>query len=189
MGLSSFPSSVSEGVLPILIINTAMSFTIVKDILIYILQIVGLKSNTEPEFIDPLWSHPSENTPATNSGQAQVQVIAEEIRQSLPITQFKSFCDGSVMGNGNTVECSVCLSKFEDGDETRELPCCHFFHMTCLDKWLEHQQTTCPLCRSSLVPEDRAMSNRSREQELSDDFIFWCSSYNESGYHGMWTER
>ncbi|GLJ08701.1 hypothetical protein SUGI_0093930 [Cryptomeria japonica] len=39
MGLSSFPNTVSEGVLPILIVNTALSFAIIKDILRSILQI------------------------------------------------------------------------------------------------------------------------------------------------------
>lgn len=49
------------------------------------------------------------------------------------------------------VECAVCLNKIEDDDETRELRCNHHFHKTCLDSWLAHRHTTCPLCRDNLM--------------------------------------
>ncbi|XP_024987872.1 E3 ubiquitin-protein ligase EL5-like [Cynara cardunculus var. scolymus] len=53
--------------------------------------------------------------------------------------------------NDEEVECAVCLSKIEDDDETRELRCDHLFHKNCLDSWLAHRHTTCPLCRDNLV--------------------------------------
>uniref|UniRef100_A0A0D6R3W6 RING-type domain-containing protein n=1 Tax=Araucaria cunninghamii TaxID=56994 RepID=A0A0D6R3W6_ARACU len=195
MGLSSFPSTVSEGVLPILIVNTALSFAIIKDILRSILQIVGLTPHTEPEFIDPSWPYPNENTNALNtpadmasSGphNPEVHLIAEEIRQSLPVKRFQF--DGPASNEDDDdghVECAVCLCKFEEGVEIRQLPCCHFFHRPCLDKWLDHQQTTCPLCRSCLITQDM----RLREHELTDELLFWYSSFQEAGYHGMWIER
>lgn len=49
------------------------------------------------------------------------------------------------------MECSVCLSKIEDDDETRELRCDHLFHKNCLDRWVAHRHSTCPLCRDDLV--------------------------------------
>ncbi|CAL1391846.1 unnamed protein product [Linum trigynum] len=52
-------------------------------------------------------------------------------------------------------ECAVCLSKVEQGDEIRELPCRHVFHKVCLDRWCQssftRRQPTCPLCRRSLT--------------------------------------
>ncbi|KAB1199155.1 putative E3 ubiquitin-protein ligase RHA2B [Morella rubra] len=50
------------------------------------------------------------------------------------------------------VECSVCLSKIEDGDEIRRLRCDHPFHRVCLDRWLGYKNPTCPLRRESLAP-------------------------------------
>ncbi|XP_010460006.1 PREDICTED: E3 ubiquitin-protein ligase ATL15-like [Camelina sativa] len=50
------------------------------------------------------------------------------------------------------LECPVCLNEFEDDETLRLIPqCCHVFHPGCIDAWLR-SQTTCPLCRSNLVP-------------------------------------
>ncbi|KAL3845836.1 hypothetical protein ACJIZ3_003239 [Penstemon smallii] len=52
------------------------------------------------------------------------------------------------------VECRICLSEFATGDEGREIKDCkHVFHRNCLEKWLQGYRGTCPLCRSSVVPE------------------------------------
>lgn len=188
MGLSSFPTTVSEGVLPILIVNTALSFAIIKDILRSFLQIVGLTTGNEPDSNDPSWPYPSENSPATSTDHSEVQFVAEEIRQSLPIKKFQSCSDGSVGSDNTHVECAVCLCKFEEGVEIRQLPCCHLFHRSCLDKWLDHQQITCPLCRSCLISEEAAKNIRLREQELTDELVFWCSSFQDAAYHPTWIE-
>lgn len=51
--------------------------------------------------------------------------------------------------------CAVCLHELEAGDEARRPGNCrHVFHRCCLDRWTEHDQRTCPLCRTPLVPED-----------------------------------
>ncbi|GJS04715.1 probable E3 ubiquitin-protein ligase XERICO [Tanacetum coccineum] len=50
-------------------------------------------------------------------------------------------------------ECSVCLSVLDHGDEIRKLKCKHTFHKVCVDKWLEQDRPTCPICRSLVLPE------------------------------------
>lgn len=46
--------------------------------------------------------------------------------------------------------CTVCLADYHKEDVLRILPSCgHFFHMTCIDIWLQ-QHSTCPVCRMSL---------------------------------------
>ncbi|KAK9019636.1 hypothetical protein V6N11_054151 [Hibiscus sabdariffa] len=48
------------------------------------------------------------------------------------------------------VRCIVCLSEYHTDDILRILPYCgHFFHVTCIDTWLQ-QHSTCPVCRLSL---------------------------------------
>ncbi|XP_068648784.1 E3 ubiquitin-protein ligase At1g63170-like [Aristolochia californica] len=42
--------------------------------------------------------------------------------------------------------CSICLAKYGDNEELRELPCVHFFHVECVDKWLKIN-ASCPLCK------------------------------------------
>ncbi|GAB2266678.1 hypothetical protein Dimus_001673 [Dionaea muscipula] len=51
------------------------------------------------------------------------------------------------------LECSVCLSEFEDGEAGRILPKCrHCFHVDCIDMWF-HSHSTCPLCRGPVDAE------------------------------------
>ncbi|RVW28941.1 E3 ubiquitin-protein ligase [Vitis vinifera] len=86
---------------------------------------------------------------------------------ALPTCKFKSKESGGRSGDeggivlaagtekertlsGEEVVCCICLRKFADNDEVREVPCCsHFFHVGCLDKWLKIK-ARCPLCQSQL---------------------------------------
>ncbi|XP_020583092.1 E3 ubiquitin-protein ligase RHA2B-like [Phalaenopsis equestris] len=47
--------------------------------------------------------------------------------------------------------CVFCLSDVVEGEEIRKLRCSHLFHRICLDKWLQYQKLSCPLCRCSLL--------------------------------------
>ncbi|XP_076928750.1 E3 ubiquitin-protein ligase At1g63170-like isoform X2 [Bidens hawaiensis] len=70
-------------------------------------------------------------------------------------TDFSS-CEGGVVAAGTEKEhvisgedavCCICLAKYANNDELRELHCSHFFHKNCVDKWLKIN-ASCPLCKS-----------------------------------------
>ncbi|PWA57389.1 Zinc finger, RING/FYVE/PHD-type [Artemisia annua] len=97
------------------------------------------------------------------------------------VLQQRDTCYGLGMKRFNSeeeVECAVCLSKIEDDDETRELRCDHLFHINCLDRWLAHGHTTCPLCRDDLVPSPPNINPYCHIQTRGD-FYYDCSF---SGY-------
>ncbi|CAK9172278.1 unnamed protein product [Ilex paraguariensis] len=48
--------------------------------------------------------------------------------------------------SGEDAVCCICLARYADNDELRELPCSHFFHTECVDKWLKIN-ASCPLCK------------------------------------------
>jgi len=48
--------------------------------------------------------------------------------------------------------CSICQEEYEVGDEVRDLPCEHYFHSACIDRWL-YIQKKCPLCRHDITAE------------------------------------
>ncbi|TKY48129.1 E3 ubiquitin-protein ligase [Spatholobus suberectus] len=51
--------------------------------------------------------------------------------------------------SGEDAVCCICLAKYADDDELRELPCSHVFHVVCVDKWLKIN-ASCPLCKSEV---------------------------------------
>ncbi|CAI0463667.1 unnamed protein product [Linum tenue] len=132
MGLSNFPTP-SEGVLPLLVVNTVLSVALLKNMVSSLLHWI---------VTSPIRFY--ENHEDNGIGRRG---------RRISITQFRalSFDNG---GGGRsawlatTVECCVCLCGFEADEEVSELSCKHFFHKGCLQKWFDNQHTTCPLCRS-----------------------------------------
>jgi hypothetical protein len=45
--------------------------------------------------------------------------------------------------------CTVCLNDFEENEEVKQLPCKHYFHTECIEKWLQ-QKDACPLCNAGI---------------------------------------
>ncbi|KAK6941568.1 Zinc finger, RING-type [Dillenia turbinata] len=69
----------------------------------------------------------------TNSGVTEGGVVAAGTERERAISVEDSVC-------------CICLTRYEDNDELRELPCTHFFHTSCVDKWLKIN-ASCPLCK------------------------------------------
>lgn len=46
-------------------------------------------------------------------------------------------------------ECCICLGKYKEKEEIRQLPCSHIFHLQCVDQWLRII-SCCPLCKQQL---------------------------------------
>ncbi|CAH8349861.1 unnamed protein product [Eruca vesicaria subsp. sativa] len=133
MGLSQFPTA-SEGVLPLLVMNTVVSVTLLKNMVMSVFRIVG--SDTEASM--------------------EIEEREEHCvrRRRVSIKPFKSLCENRGEENEDEEkgeECCVCLCGFKEEEEVSELVSCkHFFHRACLDNWFGNNHTTCPLCRSIL---------------------------------------
>ncbi|KAK2651399.1 hypothetical protein Ddye_011255 [Dipteronia dyeriana] len=57
--------------------------------------------------------------------------------------------------SGEDAVCCICLARYADNDELRELSCLHFFHVECVDKWLKIN-ASCPLCKTEVVESSSA---------------------------------
>ncbi|KAD4180500.1 hypothetical protein E3N88_29091 [Mikania micrantha] len=79
--------------------------------------------------------------------------------------------------NKTQIECSVCLSEFEEGEEMRKMPRCnHSFHASCIDMWL-YSHSDCPLCRAPVVdPPPQLRHTESSLSEHSRDGLLDTSS-------------
>ncbi|XP_010551968.1 PREDICTED: probable E3 ubiquitin-protein ligase XERICO [Tarenaya hassleriana] len=158
MGLSSLPAP-SEGMLCVLLVNTASSIAIVKGIVRSILHIVGNIRLSSSSAAAAAASDPSD----TYSDEAyDLRIYAsecnylDEFRSRNPPTQFKSICSCQ---RRSDQKCSVCLMKFEPESEINKLECGHVFHKACLEKWIDYWNNTCPLCRNPLLPQEELSSS------------------------------
>ncbi|KAJ4842550.1 hypothetical protein Tsubulata_039555 [Turnera subulata] len=145
MGLSSLPAP-SEGVLCVLLVNTALSISIVKGIVRSILHIVGIHLESSSPSSD-YTEDPSESI-ELHANPADGYI--EEFRNRLPAIRFDTVCSCKRPEH----DCSVCLTRFEPESEINRLSCGHCFHKVCLEKWLDYWNITCPLCRSPLMGEE-----------------------------------
>ncbi|KAK1288530.1 E3 ubiquitin-protein ligase ATL6 [Acorus calamus] len=74
---------------------------------------------------------------------------------------------GLKLGN-DTLVCAICINEFEDDKTLRLLPKCdHVFHTDCIDTWLA-THTTCPVCRSNLVPDPPRIIPPAAVEESAD---------------------
>ncbi|GKV41240.1 hypothetical protein SLEP1_g48805 [Rubroshorea leprosula] len=150
MGLSSLPAP-SEGVLCVLLVNTALSISIVKGIIRSILHVVGihLSSSSSSSLPSDSVETPSESLEFRLSPS---DGYIEEFRNRTPTIRFDAVCNCKQ----DEHDCSVCLTQFEPESEVNCLSCGHLFHNVCLEKWLNYWNITCPLCRTPLLPEEDA---------------------------------
>ncbi|KAL3726431.1 hypothetical protein ACJRO7_031344 [Eucalyptus globulus] len=143
MGLSSFPVA-AEGLLPLLVMNAALSVSHVKSTWRYLLDAIAggvaasASASAAAEARDPA---PPRGGEGGGGGAARRRRRRRRVRVRRFETPAGSECGGS---------CCVCLCRFEAEEEVSELDCKHFFHRECLARWFDNGHRTCPLCRSVL---------------------------------------
>ncbi|KAJ4980481.1 hypothetical protein NE237_031318 [Protea cynaroides] len=82
-----------------------------------------------------------------NMGSADRGATDDQISH-LPCWKYKQVDSNSDPENENS-ECCICLAKYRDKEEIRQLPCTHIFHQRCVDQWLRII-SCCPLCKQDL---------------------------------------
>ncbi|KAI3457692.1 hypothetical protein Pfo_014355 [Paulownia fortunei] len=143
MAISSYPTPADAGVLCVILANTAISISIVKEIVRSILHVIGIHIASWEEFsVEPPDSVEFRRSPSES--------YMEEFRSRTPAKRYDSIfiCDCPKQ------ECSICLTEFKPKAEINHLSCGHVFHKLCLEKWLNYWNTTCPLCRNYMIPQE-----------------------------------
>ena len=57
--------------------------------------------------------------------------------------------DSMKQADKSKLECSICCTDFEDGDEIKILQCLHTHHKQCIDGWFT-RKSVCPDCKFNL---------------------------------------
>ncbi|KAI8546298.1 hypothetical protein RHMOL_Rhmol07G0106300 [Rhododendron molle] len=135
-----FPVGYTELLFPKLLLLTLSVLGFIRKMISSLFKSLGLGDFLEPDIALPAQPDCAALEPRSLS--------AILIRELLPVVKFSDLVDPPE-------SCAVCLYEFDGGDEIWQLPnCCHIFHRGCLDRWMDHDQQTCPLCRTRFVPDD-----------------------------------
>ncbi|CAN4114570.1 unnamed protein product [Withania somnifera] len=164
MGLQNQLTDVSSESVPILLITLlANCVANLRSTIFSFLQFLGFTTSqfNPVQMEDTLYD-------ALGSGLAGVVILAEQLNLNRIFSY--SFDDQGDEAAGSS--CVVCLSRLGDGEHVRKLDCKHVFHKVCLDGWLDTFNFNCPICRSSLVYEERVEVMRRR---VVWDVIDWFS--------------
>lgn len=96
-----------------------------------------------------------DNNGEINSGVSEGGVIAAGTEKERAIS-------------GEDAVCCICLAKYSNNDELRELPCSHFFHKECVDKWLKIN-ALCPLCKCEVGENNPGSVSGSNDHQGQND--------------------
>ncbi|KAL4363966.1 hypothetical protein GQ457_04G031250 [Hibiscus cannabinus] len=139
-----FPVGYTEVFLPKLFVHTLWFLGFIRHVIVALFSYLGLSDFIETDVT--VWQDTR-----TRTRPESPHVSALLIREILPVIKF----DELVVVGDPPESCAVCLYEFEGGEEIRWLRNCrHVFHRACLDRWIDHDQKTCPLCRTPFVPEE-----------------------------------
>ncbi|KAM0834936.1 hypothetical protein ACQ4PT_063268 [Festuca glaucescens] len=159
-----FPVGYSELLLPKQLLHLLLLLGYIRRCLLWAFDAVGLG-----DLLDLADDAPHHLALHDRSSAAQPQpqhrrsefrsVPAMVIEEVLPVVRFDELESSAASASPCVVggDCAVCLSGIGGRDEVRRLSNCrHVFHKGCLDRWMEHDQRTCPLCRAPLIPDEMA---------------------------------
>ncbi|KAL5230778.1 hypothetical protein ABZP36_029554 [Zizania latifolia] len=140
MGISSMPAP-KDSLVAYLLYNTAVSIAILAGLVRAALVFLGLP-------VPPAWEDGDDQLAAI-AAAAGGPSLADRFRSRFRPARFGRRRGG---GAASAPDCRVCLARFKPESVVNRLPCGHLFHRACLEKWLDYDYATCPLCRLRLLP-------------------------------------
>ena len=81
-------------------------------------------------------------------GQPHAQKQKKGINNLAEILEERELTQ-SMLEKGEQKNCSICLENFEVGEKIIYLPCFHYYHAQCIEKWVKNSDK-CPLCNNEI---------------------------------------
>nr|XP_043619534.1 RING-H2 finger protein ATL7-like [Erigeron canadensis] len=86
---------------------------------------------------------------------------------AIPTMKF----DREAFASMEDAQCTICLGEYQEKEVLRIMPKCgHSFHLSCIDLWLR-KQSTCPVCRLSVIAPSSPEISREISMELSRQWL------------------
>ncbi|KAG0742071.1 hypothetical protein G6F57_010151 [Rhizopus arrhizus] len=86
----------------------------------------------------------------------------EQVIESLPKRELTE------KEKSQEADCAVCKDAFDVTEKVIQLPCEHIFHDDCIKPWLK-LNSTCPVCRKSVLPEQPVHTTEEERHDLDLD--------------------
>ncbi|KAG7648551.1 PA domain [Arabidopsis thaliana x Arabidopsis arenosa] len=83
-------------------------------------------------------------------GGQGLSCMPRDLLQSMPTEVYSGVLEES----STSVTCAICIDDYRVGEKLRILPCKHKFHAVCIDSWLGHWRSFCPVCKRNLRTEN-----------------------------------
>ncbi|OIW21419.1 hypothetical protein TanjilG_03443 [Lupinus angustifolius] len=148
-----FPVGYTEFLIPGLFLKTLTFLGFLRNLVSNLFHYLGISEFHETDVVWPEPNHNNNNLQISDTRKPSFSALL--IRELLPAIRFSDLDSSSAAVAAAESGCAVCLYQFSDEDEIRCLRNCkHIFHQGCVDRWIDHDQTSCPLCRTPFVPDD-----------------------------------
>ncbi|KAL2335998.1 hypothetical protein Fmac_010444 [Flemingia macrophylla] len=162
-----FPVGYAEVFFPNPFLQTLAFLGLLRNLLYLLFDLLGLSDFLQS---DGAWADPASEAAAAGARPPSVSAVL--IREMLPVGRFGESEEGA---------CAVCLLEFSEEEEIRCMRNCkHIFHRTCVDRWIDHDHKTCPLCRTPFVPDHLLDDYNQRlwaASGVSDFYADYASSF------------
>lgn len=84
------------------------------------------------------------------SGSFFQNVVVNLSRDTLEsVTSAREYSEAEQPEDG-PIDCPICQSQIDPGQQVRETNCRHIFHESCADRWFLENSVYCPVCRQDL---------------------------------------
>ncbi|KNA19834.1 hypothetical protein SOVF_057860 [Spinacia oleracea] len=164
-----FPVGYTEVFIPTLFIHTLTLLTVIRKILFNLFNYMGMPDFLEP---GPATIEPPPAAPRITTTPPLSAILTREL---LPLVHVSKEQEES------RESCAVCLYEFSNGEEIRWLSNCnHIFHKDCVDRWIDLDHRTCPLCRTPFLLHDLLDQFNQRLLLAADssDLLQYVDHYN-----------
>ncbi|XP_027346400.1 probable E3 ubiquitin-protein ligase RHA4A isoform X2 [Abrus precatorius] len=135
------------------IFSIPILFSIILFLLFYLFYLkrrASSLSSSSPHLLPRSIANPSTTTPY-HSSPCHLDLTLQFL-DKLPRILF----DENLLARDSL--CCVCLGEFELKEEVLQIPYCkHVFHIDCIHHWLQ-SNSTCPLCRCSIIPTTKFLN-------------------------------
>ncbi|CAJ1978556.1 unnamed protein product [Sphenostylis stenocarpa] len=145
------------------IFSIPILFSIILFLLFYLFYLkrrASSLSSSSPHLLPRTIANPPTTTPY-HSSPCRLDLTLQFL-DKLP----RILCDEDLLARDSL--CCVCLGEFEVKEEVVQIPYCkHVFHLDCIHHWLQ-SNSTCPLCRCSIIPTTKFINPEPPINIISD---------------------